>query len=341
MVEVSYATREQIQTQLEILNTARAGSVIDNKIRAASRGIEGLCHRRFYPEKQTRYFDWPNFQYADSWQLYLGDNDLISITTLTAGGTVIPPTDYILRRADDKAEPPYTFIEIKLDTSSAFQSGTTQQQSIAINGIWGYNAIDTSTYSCAIYTDATYATQIVNIRSYNGAWDIGIGDLVQCGTEWMIVKDRSMIAMPSQQTTNTLTASAADKTVGVTSGNAFALGAVVLIGAERIRIDDIAGNNLIVTRAYDGTALTTHAIGETVYSLRACTMQRAALGTTAEAHTALDYVYTFKCPSLINELCIQETMSLLTKPNKPSEELKNLRELVYTTYGRIGRLGAI
>jgi hypothetical protein len=341
MVEVSYATREQVQTQLEILSTARAGSVIDSKLQAASRGIESLCHRRFYPAKETRYFDWPNHQYADSWQLFLGDNDLISITTLTAGGVVIPSTDYILRRADNKAEPPYTYIEIDTSTNSVFQSGTTFQKSIAINGLWGYNDVDTSVVTGAIYAPALYTDQVVYISPYAGTWDIGTNDVIKCGTELMIVKSRAMLAIGGQALTTVLTASVSDKTVGVTSGSAYAIGSTLLIGAERIRVDDIAGNNLVVTRTYDGTALTTHAISEAVYALQTYTLQRGALGTIAEGHIASSYVYTYKCPSLVRELCILETVALLTKPAKPSKELENLREVVRTTCGRNGRVGAI
>lgn len=341
MVEVGYATREQVQTQLEILNTARAGSVIDGKLRAASRGIEGLCHRRFYPIKETRHYDWPNHQYADSWQLYLGDNDLIDITTLTAGGVAIPITDYILRRHDNHTEPPYTYIEIDTSTSSVFQSGTTMQKAIAIDGTWGYNDVDTSVITGMFNTSALSGDQVVYIRAYSGTWDIGTGNIIKCGTELMIVKSRAMSAVTGQATTTTLTASASDKTVGVTSGSTYAVGSVLLIGTERIRIDDIAGNNLIVTRAYDGSVLTTHAIGEAVYALQACTVQRGALGTIAGGHTAGSYVYTYKCPSLVSELCVLETVALLTKPAKASTELINLRETVRTTYGRIGRLGAI
>jgi hypothetical protein len=75
--------------------------------------------------------------------------------------------------------------------------------------------------------------------------------------------------------------------------------------------------------------------------LQACVLQRAALGTTAEGHSSSSYVYTYKCPSLVNELCILETVALLTKPTKASTELVNMREVVRTAYGRTGRLGAI
>ena len=341
MTEVSYATREQVQAQLEILSTARASSVIDSKIRAASRGIEGLCHRRFYPEKKTLKFDWPNYQYADTWTLYLDGNDLISIDTMTSGGTAIPSTDYILRKGDDKDEPPYTRIEINTSTNSVFQSGTTTQQSIVISGTWGYNDVDTTVVTGSIYAPAVYTDQVVYISSYAGTWDIGTNDIIKCGTELMIVKSKAMSAIGGQATTATLTANSADKLVGVTSGSAYAVGSVLLIGAERMRIDDIAGNNLLVTRAFDGTTLTTHSIGEAIYALQACTLQRGALGTIAEGHTASSYVYTFKCPSLVNELCVLETVALLVKPSKPSQELANLRETTQCTYGRVGRIGAI
>src|SRR5438045_386685 len=144
-----YATREQIQNSLDIRETARAKTIIDAKLEAASRSLEGLLHRRFYPERRTISLDWPNFDLTYAWQIWLGDNELITLETLVSGGVTIPGANVLLRRGDDRAEPPYNLLEISLASSSALSGGTTFQRSNVITGIFGYNDTDTSLAGCA------------------------------------------------------------------------------------------------------------------------------------------------------------------------------------------------
>src|SRR5690606_22447868 len=55
-----YTTRETVKAALDYKETARNDAQVDRAIESASRAVEGLLHRRFYPETATRYFDWPN-----------------------------------------------------------------------------------------------------------------------------------------------------------------------------------------------------------------------------------------------------------------------------------------
>src|SRR3989304_545058 len=95
-----YASREQVLSSLEIMNVARANTLIDTKIAAASESVEGLLHRRFYPELKTLYFDWPSRQYSPTYMLVIDDNELKSLIPQTHNYSFIISSDYWLRRDD-------------------------------------------------------------------------------------------------------------------------------------------------------------------------------------------------------------------------------------------------
>ena len=136
------------------------------------------------------------------------------------------------------------------------------------------------------------------------------------------------------------------------------MGETILIGSERMRIDDIAGNNLIVTRAWDGTALAAHSLGagSPLYGLRTFTIARGVLGSTAAAHTSADPVYAHEFPALINELTIAEAIVMIEQaasgyarvigagPNAreaTGKGLDDIREQAMQAYGRRNRTAAI
>lgn len=303
---------------LEINNTIRIKAIIDEKIDATSPIVESQLHRRFYPEQKTVKFNWPNYSYTPSWQLDLGDNELISVSQLVAGGVALTgdghasSSQFFLRRWDDKDEPPYSYIEINLATSAAFSSGTTFQRAIEITGLFSGDK-DTSTaltHGLLGGNITNVATSLV-INPSAGIYPVGVGSLILIGTERLIIVERQMSAVAGQTLVSTMDASQADKIVDVASGALFASDEIILLGAERMRIEDIAGNNLIVERAFDGTALTTHGIGEQVYALRTFTAKRGQLGSTAAAHNLNDPIYVHQYPGPVAELTKAETLVLI------------------------------
>lgn len=295
---VWYATREAVKAALDFAETSRSNARVDRAIEAASRSIEGLLHRRFYPEIATRYFDWPD-QYARPWRLWLDDSELISVTALSSGGTTIPSTDYLLE--PNRFGPPYSRVDINLGTGSAFGGGSTPQRDITITGLWGYRNDETlvATAAGAISSSATTLTVSESSR-------IGVGQLLRIGTERLTVTERSM-ASTGQTLQTPIDAQQKTVTLPVTSGGAFAVDEVVLLDAERMLIVDIAGNNLIVKRAWDGSVLAAHA-GSTIYALRALTVTRGALGTTAAGISQGDAVYRWDPPGPVESLCIAEAL---------------------------------
>ncbi|WP_377271923.1 hypothetical protein [Peterkaempfera sp. SMS 1(5)a] len=346
-----YATREDVQQAMDSKLTARDNARIDRALEAATRSVEGLCHRRFYPQQGTRSFDWPNGQRAFPWRLWLDDNDLISVTELSSGGVVIPPDEYFLRRADDRDEPPYTFLELNIGTSAAFGGGDTWQRDISITGLWGYSADTAPAGALAADVDATIGT--VQVTDSAAA---GVGDLLQIGTERLIVTGKSMVST-GQTLQADLTAAAASVTVQVDDGTAFAEGETILLDAERMLITDIAGDTLIVRRAWDGSVLATHT-SSTIYAPRTLRVNRGALGTTPAAHTTSTPVLRHLVPGPVRTLAIAEALTTLQGETTgyartrrtgngqaervvSSSGVTDLRSQVYASHGRKARLRGV
>lgn len=333
----------------------RADRLIKSKIDAASFGVESLTHRRFYPELKTIRFDYPNYQYNPSWRLSLGDNELITKDglILQSGAVTIANANVLLRRADGKDEPPYTYLELDMDSDESFGQGSTWQEDISVTGLFGYK-YDWSTAG-QLAANINDSVTTVDISPVNGFLGVEVGSLLRIGDEYMTTVDRRSIDT-TVDTAGTLDANPGDKLLAVTDGTAFAIDEVILIDAERMRIVDIAGNNLIVDRAYDGTVLDDHLSGLNVFALRRFTVQRGVLGTDAAAHTSGDSASVFVYPGLVDELATAEAIVMLEQAtgayaatrgsgesgsNPAGEALPDLRDRCYTAHGRKLRLSAI
>ncbi|PBC71577.1 hypothetical protein BX265_6187 [Streptomyces sp. TLI_235] len=356
MVQPWYATREAVKDALDIKLTARSNSKVDSKIEAASRDVEGLCHRDFAPVFGTRYFDWPNGQYAAPWRLWLDRNELISLTTVTSGGVTIPLANINLE--PNQSGPPYSYLELNISTSAVFGGGSTPQRSIAVTGLWGFRN-DESPAGTGTATVSSSATSLL----VSDSAAVGVGHILRCGTERLIVTEKLM-STTGQTLQSALTERKNDQLLQAVDGTAFTPGEVLLVGAERMRVDDIAGNALVVERAYDGTTLAAHASG-TIYAPRSLRVSRGALGTTAAGITSGDALYRWEPPGPVRDLTIAEAIVALlqessgyarvtgvgsqarqvgggtTTKTSYGVGLEALREQVYTSHGRKARTRAV
>lgn len=298
----AYATREAVKRALDSAETARNNTRIDAALASASRNIDKLCRRRFYPEYTTRSFDWPNRQYAYTWRLWLESNELISATAVTSGGVTIDPASYFLRRMDDLEEPPYTHLEINVGSLAGFSAGVSWQKSIQILGWFGYrdDQVPAGALAGAVADATTTSVTVSNSDA------VGIGDLLRVESERMIVTGRSMAAT-GQSVVGTLDAALSATGVTVGSGAAFSVGETILIDTERMLVEDVAGNVLVVKRAWDGSVLAAHT-GSGIWAPRLLMVERGAVGTTAAAHGSGAAVYRWVSPPLVAQLAVAEAM---------------------------------
>lgn len=343
---VSYCSREDVKASLDVKESARANAQIDRLIKASSRAIEGLTHRFFYPWTGTKYFDWPNDQYAKTGRLWLNQHELVSASSVTTSGTVISSADYFLEPVN--SGPPYSHLDLDLGSSAAFDSGNTAQRSIAITGVF-YQLDETTAGALAEALDSSETAIDVTDSAV-----IGVGHIIRVDTERMIVRGKSMLT--TAQTLQTpVTASNADVIMAVTTGSAYNVDEIILLDSERMLIVDIAGNNLIVKRAWDGSVLASHT-GSTIYALRTLNVTRGALGTTAAAHDTASVINKHLPPPLVEQLAIAETLTALQQEGSAyarvvgsgdnqreasGKGLADLRDQVYTRYGRKVRMRAI
>jgi hypothetical protein len=139
---------------------------------------------------------------------------------------------------------------------------------------------------------------------------------------------------------------------------------VLLLDAERMRVTDIAGNNLIVDRAWDGSTLAAHT-APTIYAPRSLTVARGALGTTAAAIAQNAPVYRWNPPGPVHSLAIAEAVTTLLQESSGYARttgvgttsrqvgggtvaktsygvgLDALRDQVYVSHGRKARVRAV
>lgn len=346
-----YTTRESVKSALSTATTARDNQRVDRAIEAASRSIEGLLRRKFYPQTATRYFDWPPRDRSRPWRLWLDENELISVTTLTAGGVTITAPDYFLEPAN--SGPPYTRIEIDLASSAAFSSGATHQRAVAVTGVFGYsNDEETAGSLSADLAASLSATATINWSTAR----FGVGDILRIDSERMVVTERSMVDS-TQNLQVSLTAVASNTTVAVTTGTAFAVDEVIQLDSERMLVVDVTGNNLTVKRAWDGSTLAAHtAPTADIYTLTGVELSRAQCGTTLAAHTSGATISRYVVPALIRDLCVAEALNTIqqeqsgyarTVGDGESERqvggqgLTSLRFNARDRYGRRVRTGAV
>lgn len=348
----TYASREDVKSAAQI-TTTRDDHLVDDAIVAASDNVDGLLHRRFYPWTGTRKLDWPNYQYARPWRLWLDFNEMVSISALKVdnGATTLDPSTYFLSRADELDEAPYDQIQIDLGGSGALSSGTSHQRAIWPTGVFG--ATDATTVAGTV-AEALDDTEIGVDVSDSSA--VGVGDLVKVDAESMLVTARAMLTTGQTVQTTALTASVGNVTVLVTSGAAFNVGETILIESERMLITDIAGNALTVERAVDGTVLATHATGTTLYAPRSLTVVRGAVGTTAASHLTSAPLLKHTPPGLVKSLTVAYSLNQLQQQGAAyarvsgqgenakeftGRGIKALEDDARQAHGRTMRMGAI
>lgn len=342
-----YTTRERVKRSLDVKPSAYADWQVDAAIEAASDTVEGCLHRRFYPEAATRYFDWPDPVRSLSWRLWLNQHELVSVSAIVSGGTALTADQYFLR---PESGPPFTHVEINLDTNAAFEGGDTHQRAIAIAGVYA-GCPDRTAPAGALAEALDSSETAVDVTD---SASIGVGDLVLAGSERMLIVDRRMLDT-GQNLQLDLPAQTASTSVRVSDGTGFNVGETILLDAERMLIVDIAGNTLVVKRAWDGTVLATHS-GSDIYAPRTLTVMRGALGTVAAAHDAATALARQVYPALVAEYATGEALNTLLQEQSGYARtvgsgeavreasgggLDMLREQAYTAYGRKARKRAV
>lgn len=338
-----YTTREEVILAMGSVDNSINAKKIDSAIESASRSVEKLTRRRFYPETKTKVFDYPS--HSNSWRLWFDSpEELITATAVESGGVSIAAADYFLE--PENYGPPYSRLELDFDSNAAFETNGTTQQQIEVTGVWGYQYQTDSVTTLSGSINASVTSLAVADVS-----DIGVGSLLKLGDELVQVTDRAWV--DSGQNTSALTASNASVSItGVTGINQFE---TILIDSERMLVTDVAGTTVTVKRAMDGSTLAAHSLNADIYVLRTLTVNRGVLGTTAASHTTGDTVSIVRFPGPIVELTLAEAINSFkqrtdgyarvvgsgeNQREATGRGLNDLRRAVKNGYGRI-KSGAV
>jgi hypothetical protein len=347
-----YATREMVKGASDVKETAGLNAAIDRNLERCAREAEALlAWTHFYPIVTTRYFDWPNRQYGEPWNLWLDGNPLHSLTAATSGSDALTVgTDLFLEPSDGTS--PYTCVRINSDGQASWSSGTSGfQRAIALTGLWshGNRTQSAGALESAIADAVTETVDVTNSAV------LGVGDLAVVESERMVITDKQLLDT-GVNSSGALASEKSARSLAVPSGAAFAQRETITIDAETMRIDAIAGNNLIVTRAWDGSTLAAHNTNSDIYAPRRLTVRRGFGGTTAAAHADATAVYRWVPPVSLTELVLAETQNAVVQENNAwarvigageaereafARGLVDLRKTVRRTLGRSHRKAVI
>lgn len=296
-----YATVEALCESLDFEQSTRRTREVLRALDAGSRAVDSLCARNdggFWPEVRTRRFDWPAPSSPEPTRVWLGEPELVSLTSLTSGGTALDVGSFILY---PDTGPPYDHLEVDRSTSVSLGLGETPQNDVAITGVWGHDLVVERAGSL----DAAVSSTTGNVVDVTDGAGVGVGDLLTIDSERVEVVGRSWLDS-GQNTGGALTDSSADVALPVVDGTAFNVGERLLLESERMRIEDIAANTLTVARAVDGTVLAAHGSGLDLFVGRRLTVTRGAYGTTAATHADAAAVYRQVYPALVQQLALAE-----------------------------------
>lgn len=298
-----YASVQDVKEALDSKESARNDRQVEAALASASRDVESLLHRFFYPLVATRYFDWPTRWQPVSWRLWLGEAEVVSVSNIVSGSVTLTSDDYFLEPVN--IGPPYDRIEINLGSFTGFSVNRTPQRSIAVTGVFGYDLNVDPAGTTAEALDATETGVDVSDSS-----TLGVGDLITVDSERMLITGRSMLDS-GQNIGGNLDVLDNAVNVPVSSGAGYNIGETILVDSERMLIVDIAGNNLTVIRGWDGTVLASHTSGADIYVPRTLTVQRGSLGTTAATHSTSAPISKHIYPGPVHELCVAEALNNL------------------------------
>ena len=129
-----YVTLSEFKSQLGISSTDTIDdSYLSQTLEEASRSIDDMCGRFFYPAVDTLYYDTPIDDRLRFWY-----DDLLEPLTVTNGSNgALSSSDYYMIPYN---KTPYVALALKSGTGQVWVSDTDNitEKAIALEGIWGY-----------------------------------------------------------------------------------------------------------------------------------------------------------------------------------------------------------
>lgn len=302
MVPIWYASFTEVKRAADIPSSALYDARLIEAMDEGKDAVTGLCQRSFEPEIKTVQFPWPQDWTQDSRMLRLGKHHLISLTTVVDGdGSTLNNSNLrLIKEGSASDAPPYSAV---MNRNGWVSNMDFPDLSVTITGLYGYDLNERD----AANTTGTLSGTTVDIDNSSG---IDIGALIRIAAERLVVLGKGWI-LSSNSAPVTLDAEESSDRFTVTSGGAFNVGESVTIESEEMLITKIVGNQLIVQRATNGSAIAAHTAVTAVYVDRRLSVERAVLGTTATNTTAPADVMVHQFPGLVRQLHKAEVLNII------------------------------
>lgn len=310
---VCYATREEVRRAVDNKLAAYNDRRIDRAIQSGADFIDkNLCHRKFYFEDTTKFWDWPNYQYAYPWRVWFDADELADVTVnppVVISGGVLIPNSAIFWGDPNYPNAPYRYMELDRSQSYSFGNGPTPQREISIQGTFGHdiNTAEAGTVAADIGEDDTTITVSEGDTP-------GVGDMIIIDSERMICVDSTFTDSGGQLASGGTTALPSDNLLTFTDFEPTA-GEVIMVDQEWMLVQGVYGSNVVVQRAWSGSILKTHSASAEVWARRLLTVLRGQLGTTAATHDSGTVININAPPGLVKQLNVAEAIVALT--NEP------------------------
>ena len=358
-----YCTRTDVMTATDIQLTIDTARLADSAIEAAADEADRLTKRRFWNAIETNYYDWPNFQRAYPWRIWLdakevadkdGTGPLASAPVIKTGVQSSSPQTIPLSAIFWQPRnygPPWNAIELSRASSYSFGLSGTPQEDVSIQAVTGYWAKTRAggTLAAAV-SSASAGTVTVSDSSV-----LGVGDVLIAGTEQLLVSDQAMTSTGQVQAgAGCTTAQENDNVLTVADGTQVHAGETLQLDAEWMLAESVTGSNVTVQRAVLGTVLATHS-GATVYAPRQLAVLRGFGNTTAATYTQGTALLVQLIPPEVHEYAIAEAQNYMFQKTSgyartigengartvPGGSLPDLRQRVQERYGRQARQRAV
>jgi hypothetical protein len=302
MVPIWYASFTEVKRAADVPSSALYDALLADAMDEGKDAVIGLCQRSFEPEIKTVTFPWPQDMTQDIRMLRLGKHSLISLITVTDGdGSTLDNANLrLIKEGSATDAPPYSAV---MNSNGWTTNGTFPDISVGILGLYGYDLNERS----ATTTVSMLSGTTVDVSNSSS---VDVGALIRIGTERLVVLSKGWLNSGNSAAV-TLDAEESSDRFTVTSGAAFNVGESITIESEEMVITKITGNQLVVKRATNGSALSAHTAVTAVYVDRRLSVERAVLGTTATDTAAGAVVLVHKFPGLVRQLHKAETLYLI------------------------------
>lgn len=349
-----YCTRQDVMSATDIQQTQDFVKHVDASIEAAARAVERLCHRRFWNEVRTTWYEWPSYQRAYPWRIWFDKAEIADITTLvpviTTGGTVIPQSA-VMWGGSSNYYPPYRYIELDRSQSYSFGAGNTPQRNVQITAITGY--WDKVKPAGTITSSLNASVTLVPVSDSS---TVGVGDVLIVGTESMLVRDMTWSTTGLTLSSGGTTDLTSDNVLTL-SGSGVNAGEVIQLGSEWMLVTSVSPASAAVVnvlRGFGGSNPVSHSASDVAYAQRTCTVTRGFGGSTAATHNSSDAASTRLIPDLVHELALAESLNYVFQKTSgyarvigenaqvpPGGSLPDVRVQCYAAFGRKMRTRAI